>query len=592
MKKNCLKDSQKALPELLAPAGSEQALRAAIAAGADAVYLGATQFSARASARNFDRPALAAAITAAHKAGVKVYLALNTLITDRQMKQALELAAYAYQSGADALIIADLGLASLIHQSFPGFPLHASTQCSGHSAAGAKQLAALGFSRMVCARELSEEAIAELTEKSPIPIELFVHGALCVSASGQCLFSSIVGGRSGNRGECAQPCRLPYNGRTPLSLKDLSLAAHIPALLRTGVASLKIEGRMKSPAYVYTVTSVFRRLLNQRRAATDSEIEELERMFSREGFTDGYFTGRFAGMNGVRRESDKAATRQAEQRACADTRQAAASPFSGAASSDWQPAGHSLPPILLNRPALPAPTLPPLPEKPALSEWKPLKTARFYRPETIPADHDFDIIFLPLDRWNPHSANGILLPPVIRDGEEEKVTAALNRARINGAEHVMISGIGQMQLAQASGLCIHGDWRLNIENSYAAVVWNQLSEVILSPELLLAQMRDIPARKSAIVYGRIPLMLLEKSCGSSQLTDRRKASFPVIREGGRELVLNSVPTYMADRQNELNKLGACGQHFLFTTEGAQEVRYILECYRKGLPTKKELRRMK
>lgn len=593
MEKNCLKKRSDALPELLAPVGSAQSLSAAITAGADAVYLGATQFSARAFAHNFDRASLRTAVEVAHKAGVRVYLALNTLITDRQMAQALELAAFAYEVGVDALIVADLGLATLIHNQYPDFSLHASTQCSGHSSAGAKKLAELGFDRMVAARELSADAMAALVKGSPIPIEVFVHGALCVSASGQCLFSSIVGGRSGNRGECAQPCRMNYNGngRTPLSLKDLTLANHIPELIDMGVASLKIEGRMKSPTYVYTVVSIFRRLLDERRSATPKEMDTLASVFSRDGFTDGYYTGNFNGMNGIRREADKEASRTAAHKANrAPNIPAFTAPTDGVGEVTRK-VGTPLPPIELARTPK-APVLPPLPPKPTAAEWKPLKTARFYRPDTIPEGHDFDVIFLPLDRFDGKKANGVLLPPVIWDCDEERIAASLEKAKASGAEHIMVTNIGQLSLARASGMVIHGDWRLNIENSYAAEVWRELDELILTPELILPQMRDIPARKSAIVYGRAPLMLLEKPCGAAQLVDRRKALFPVIKEGRRVLVLNSVPTYMADRKADLDRLGLCGQHFLFTIEGAQEVRYILDCYKKGLPTKKEIRRMK
>ena len=270
--------AERKLPELLAPAGSPEALAAAIAAGADAVYLGSTQFGARAFAKNFDRPALKQAVEDAHRAGVRIYLTVNTLITDRMMRAAMDLVSYAYEVGVDALIVADWGLAKLCRENYPDFPLHASTQCSGHNADAASWLAQRGFSVMVAARELTADNLKQLIEKSPIPIEVFVHGALCVSASGQCLFSSIVGGRSGNRGECAQPCRMQYNNKTPLSLKDLSLAGHIPQLIDMGVASLKIEGRMKSPDYVYRVTSIYRRLLDERRAANPAEIRALEEL--------------------------------------------------------------------------------------------------------------------------------------------------------------------------------------------------------------------------------------------------------------------------------------------------------------------------
>lgn len=569
MKKSC---SLNQLPELLAPAGSPEALTAAIAAGADAVYLGSTQFGARAFAKNFDRPALKLAVEEAHATGVRIYLTINTLITDRQMRAAMDLVAYAYEVGVDALIVADWGLAKLCRENYPDFPLHASTQCSGHNSQAAKWLAEQGFSVMVAARELSADNLRRLIRNSPIPIEVFVHGALCVSASGQCLFSSLVGGRSGNRGECAQPCRMQYNNKTPLSLKDLSLAAHIPELIDMGVSSLKIEGRMKSPDYVYRVTSIYRRLLDERRAAAPTEIAALEEVFSRQGFTDGYFAGDTSQMNGVRSEADKSATLRA----------------SHSLKQHTPVRKEPLPPIVVPPRSPHPPILPPLPPKPK-SIVKP--SARFYKPDTIPAEHRLDIVYLPLEKFDGKTANGVLLPPVIPDGELETAERALSRAVQNGARHVMIGNVGQLALAKASGLAVHGDWRLNLQNSYAAEVFADLEDLILSPELLLAQMRDIPAKKAAIVYGRVPLMLLEKSCGTTRLTDRMKKSFPVIPEGGRELVLNSLPVYMADKQSLLTPIGV-GYHFIFTQEGPQEVKVTLSSYERSLPTKKEVRRMK
>ena len=233
----------KRLPELLCPVGSPEALDAAIEGGADAVYLGGTAFNARIHAKNFGGDALRSAVLRAHAYGVKVYLTLNTLATDREAEAFVEAAREAVHAGVDALIVADLGGAMAIRRAMPSVELHASTQMSGHNAAMGKELEKLGFSRMVIARETSLENMRAVVQNSPIEVEVFVHGALCVSHSGQCLFSSLVGGRSGNRGECAQPCRLPFVGATerrggdryPLSLKDLSLAAHVPTLIDCGV---------------------------------------------------------------------------------------------------------------------------------------------------------------------------------------------------------------------------------------------------------------------------------------------------------------------------------------------------------------------
>ena len=305
------------LPELLAPAGDFECLLASVDAGADAIYVGGRSYSARAYAKNFDIDELRLAVEYCHLHGVKLYVTLNTLLYDRELSGALAFARELYKIGVDALIVADLGLVRMLRECLPELELHASTQMSVHNSLGADMAHGLGCSRVVLARELSGEDIKRVTEECRPEVEVFLHGALCVCHSGQCLFSSLVGGRSGNRGECAQPCRLPYNGgRYALSLKDLSLAKFIPELIEAGVASLKIEGRMKSPSYVYTVTSIYRRLLDEARSANAEEERELRRAFSRDGFTDAYFRGHTEEkMTGVRSESDKAESREGEERA-------------------------------------------------------------------------------------------------------------------------------------------------------------------------------------------------------------------------------------------------------------------------------------
>ena len=296
--------------EILSPAGGPEALRAAVCAGADAVYLGFGQFNARRGARNFTQDELASAVSYCHLRGVRVYLTLNTLCSDREMAQAVDCAAQASRMGVDAALVQDMGLVRALRQAVPDLPLHASTQMSLHSLGGVKAAAELGMTRAVLARELSRKDIAYICEKSPIEIEVFVHGALCMCHSGQCFMSSVIGGRSGNRGMCAQPCRLPYgwgdelvNGY-PLSLKDMSLAGHLRELQEMGVASAKIEGRMKRPEYVYIVTKVYADALREGREPTAEELRRLEQAFSRQGFTDGYYTGRKGpDMFGVREES-------------------------------------------------------------------------------------------------------------------------------------------------------------------------------------------------------------------------------------------------------------------------------------------------
>ena len=302
------------LPELLAPAGDMECLAAAISAGADAVYLGGLKFGARAFAKNFSPEELSWAVKLCHLHGVRLYVTLNTLIYDKEIEEAVAYAESLHRIGVDALIVADLGIASLIRERIPDLEIHASTQMGVHNRAGADVAYSLGAARVVLARECSGADIKKITEEAKPEIEVFLHGALCVCHSGQCLFSSMVGGRSGNRGECAQPCRLPYNnGKYILSLKDLSLANHIKELVSSGVSSLKIEGRMKSPSYVFEVTSIYRRLLDECREATREENARLSAAFSRGGFTDGYFTSRIAsGMTGVRSEDDKQASKSVE----------------------------------------------------------------------------------------------------------------------------------------------------------------------------------------------------------------------------------------------------------------------------------------
>lgn len=295
------------LPELLAPAGSPEALEAAIEAGADAVYFGAGDFNARMRAKNFSREELEAALRLCRQYGVRSYVTVNTRLRDSELSEAASLVADLYEKGADAFIVADMGVARQIRLTVPEAELHASTQVSGHSAEDAAVLREMGFSRMVCPRELSLGEITRLVKASPIEIEMFIHGAHCVSFSGQCMMSHALGGRSGNRGMCAQPCRLPFRmdgvrASHPLSLKDMCLAQSVPLLIESGVSSLKIEGRQKSPDYVYGAVSVYRRLLDENRGADAEEMERLGALFSRDGFTDGYLRQSYKGMLGVRGE--------------------------------------------------------------------------------------------------------------------------------------------------------------------------------------------------------------------------------------------------------------------------------------------------
>ena len=739
------------LPELLAPAGSPEALEAAFLAGADAVYLGGSRFNARLNAHNFDPAQLREAVTHAHRMGGRVYLTLNTLVWDRELPDALEAAYEAASAGVDSLIIADLGAAALIHRALPQLPLHASTQLSGHNASVGRVLVPFGFSRFVIARETSLSDLAAAVANNPLEVEVFIHGALCVSHSGQCLFSSVVGGRSGNRGECAQPCRLPYGcaddrprGKVspvggdrrsprpdtenyPLSLKDLSLASHVPELIRAGVSSLKIEGRMKSPGYVGGVTAIWRKLLDEGRAATPEELAALGDLFSRGGFTDGYQTGKIThAMMGVRTDSDKERTAAAEKAAIgakypphlplsltftaradepvALTAEAplyrqngtqivsvtvtgdlpvaaentplspasvekqlsrtGGTPYRAEAVTANLDDGLMLPLSRLNAlrrdalerldearmAAMPNPAEGYAPLSPAalaaeilpgrLPEPAPCsRTARFYAPEQITpaAAAYFDILYLPLGQDHPADVpkdkRGTILPPVIFDREAEAVEQELATALQRGIRHLLVGNIGHLPLVRktaegcgvdSKSLCIHGDLRLNAANTPAVARLLALGfgDVILSPELTLPRMRDIRAAlgasaTGAVVYGRLPLMLLEKCAirevyrhkkpdavcrevcarNAAVMRDRMGKDFPILREsspggtGHRNVVYNSLPTGMSDRSDELARVGLGQHHFIFSTESLADVDRVITAYRDGSPLGGEVRRM-
>lgn len=665
-------------PELLCPAGSPMALAAALDGGADAVYMGGLAFNARIHAKNFTADELREGIALAHSFGAKVYLTANTLIFDRETDEALRAAEDAYLAGADALIVADCGMAQAIRRRVP-IELHASTQLSGHNADAAKFLADAGFSRMVCAREMGKEELSLFVRNSPIEAEVFVHGALCVCHSGQCLFSSVVGGRSGNRGECAQPCRLPYaNGKNPypLSLKDLCLARHVTELCDMGIASFKIEGRMKSPEYVRDVTKIWRRLLDENRNASEEEMTELASVFSRGGLTDGYYCKQIdRRMMGIRSERDKQDSRErtpfvgierklpvslsASLRSGCPSRlslclsdgrsvtvegdipeTAKTAPMEKEAvlrslcrfgNTDYEitekelnlDEGLMMPVSALNRLRRQASEA-----LDALRREKNLRSAAdflspavfscdkrtpkkgqsavFYDPTQIPAEaHEaFDILYIPLERYDG-STDGVLLPPVIFDTERPEIEQMMSRAVSLGAKHVLVGNAGHLAMARQSGMKVHGDFRLNVTNSASADFWQSvgLDDVILSPELTMARARDIGGR--VMVYGRIPLMVTEKCLGREladctacqketvRLIDRRKTSFPVQRTWNhRSLIFNSVPVYMADREEELLRHRIVSRHFLFTTESRQQILNVLEAYQKHLPTTEPIRRLR
>ena len=659
----------KKLPELLAPAGSFECLLAAVEAGADAIYVGGKRFGARAYAKNFDLDELARAVVYCRLHGVKLYVTVNTLVDDKEFPELIEYAAELYRIGVDALIIADLGAIAEIKRCVPGLELHASTQMSVHNTAGAVAARELGASRVVLARELPLSEIKKTVNESGCEIEVFLHGALCVCYSGQCLFSSLVGGRSGNRGECAQPCRLPYNGKYPISLKDLSLAEHIPELIESGVASLKIEGRMTSADYVYTVTKIYRTLLDEGRSANAKENDLLRRAFSRGGFTDAYFKGDPAlPMTGIRSESDKEDSRTAEQRtfvplrvkvtakaeiklgepsvmAITDGVRTVSVTGAIAAPAENAPLDYestrarlakmgntylSLSPedieLILDEGVNLAPSALNSLRRDAAEKFESAKrelakfeyipcrysqasprnvtTAKFFseklykdvKSSVHSLEKYIDISFIPIfSSEDALSCDvGIYLPPVIFDREMGEVRGALEKARKQGVMYALVGNIGQIELVKALGFTPIGDFRLNITNSHTANAYRNMGVdfAVLSPELTLPKARDIGG--GVITYGRIPLMITERcfmkdnfgcrNCSECSLTDRRGEKFPIIREfKHRNIILNSVPTYIGDKTAELRTNRISAKHLIFTVEDANTVREVLSAHKKGEP---------
>lgn len=725
-----------ALPELLLPAGTPEAFCAALDGGADAIYFGVSGFNARANARNFSLDEARAVIYLAHTVGVKTYVTLNTVLYDREYSLMLKVAEEIYKCGADAVIVADHGAARLLHEYIPELCLHASTQCAAHSLAAANELARLGYTRFVPARELSLENIKYLAKSSPIETEIFIHGALCVSHSGQCLFSSLVGGRSGNRGECAQPCRMNYSlvcdgsRRTVsegslLSLKDLALCRHITDIIDSGVDSLKVEGRMKSPYYVKEVGLIYRRLLDERRNASDAEEARLAEIFSRGGFTDAYFVSGARSVNqlfsakemsGVRGDAEKlpAAPKGPAQRSGKDPRSQKAAQqetLSAQATSDLVFRTERKKPIMaqlelsvgkpsrltlstdtvsvtsegdtvsgaqsapldavsveralskfgstpfsvadmhieldgevfmpmsalnglrrdaarlledkLNQPYLCrldfcAKEYDPSRKKAMPDNRQSIRSAVFGMFESITdkAVGYFDVRFLPLSEFDREGdcrgfasrANGIILPPVIMDLEYPDAERVAKKAKEAGAEYALVTNFGNIRLAWELGFKLLADLRLNIASRESLSALEDLggyrfNAVILSPEATLPQMRDIAREHgnvSAVVYGRVPLMLLERCilrgnakpsehCAickgkSYTLIDRTGARFPIVREWQhRNVIYNSQPIYMADRQGVLEGAGLRSQHFIFSVETAEEVDCVIDAYKLGTP---------
>ncbi len=654
-------------PEILAPAGGEDSLKAAVRCGADAVYFGTGNFNARRNASNFDGESLKSAIDYCHLHSVKCHITLNTLVADSELEDLIKSLKRICDAKADALILQDLGVARLVREICPDIPMHASTQLSTGTPEGIKFLSQLGFSRAVLPRELSKQEIEKIAAVSPIELEAFVHGALCMCVSGQCLLSAMLGSRSGNRGLCAQPCRLPFSAKggtgSDLSLKDLSLVDRINELYELGVCSFKIEGRMKRPEYVAAAVAACRKSLDG--VYSPDDRDELKALFSRSGFTDGYYaSGLGRAMFGKREKEnvtsatnellkkyealyekenslygvefefsaklgeppvltasangktvsvksvyicEKAINRSLEKEAVeAQLSKCGGTVFYLGKISCEIEDGISVPLSVIN--SLRREALNSLSEELSYREpykinnysfEKPLGVkagkrklyVQFSSPDRIPEAFNCDRLFLPLSAdgeiIKKYSA-GVIVPRGLFGNSE----AILKKLEESPALYALCNTPDAVAVAKKAGKEVIGGPFMNMFNSVALdeARWLGISEQVLSYELTAKQISSISGKiaTGCVVYGRTPLMLTRncpvkngtdcaKCRQSGELVDRMGVHFPVMCENGFSQLLNSRPTYMLDRLDEIR--GTDFDMLVFTTETKEEVSRIIDSYK-------------
>ena len=616
-------------PELLAPAGSFAALCAAVKGGADSVYFGGRIANARNSATNFNDEEISRAINLLHDHGRYAYITLNTLHTDRELESSgalLKFAEHCYISGADAFIIQDIGLSRIIRKYFPEIKLHASTQMAGHNLCSAKKFSELGFSRVVISRESDRGNLKYLINHSPIEIEMFIHGALCSSHSGRCFMSFALGNtRSANRGMCAQPCRLKYDGKYnngyALSLKDLCLAGYMKDIIELSPAGLKIEGRMKPPEYVYNVCKIYRTCLDENRNATNQEVNFLAKIFSRQGFTDGYYMRNLGlHMYGVRTGENKMESKKysESQNIFRVNTNGSTSSTGSADTARRVPAIQSIPQISKTKNIKINPKLFLVFNSAGQFE----QVADFLKTETDEIlKRIYKIFVSPENQKNQKEFKipqelakmiGVKLPYVIFDSEREQIVSAVKNTGLNS---VLIDNIGHIDIASEFNLEMSGNFGLNAANSYSLDEYKKMGfeNIILSPELNFAQIRDInkPVNCGIIAYGRTNVMISENCliknsatkhpppaggtlftkeggavcaiCEDNNknfyLTDRTGAKFLVQGNfGHRNIVCNSVPVYLADKKDLYKNLGLFFVSLNFTDENPGQIKKIISDY--------------
>ncbi|MGN0622012.1 MAG: DUF3656 domain-containing protein [Porcipelethomonas sp.] len=653
-------------PEILAPAGSMESLEAALRCGADAVYVGGSMFSARQNALNFTMDELELAARRCHLYGASIHLAVNTVIFDSQAEEFAEFIRQSAEIGIDAYIVQDLGALRIIREVVSPAVLHASTQMTIHTAKGAEFARSMGFQRVVLSRELDKNQIKEICDTG-IETEVFVHGALCMSVSGQCYLSALIGQRSANRGQCAQPCRLPFSACgnrnfCALSLKDLSLANHMNELKALGVSSLKIEGRMKRPEYVAAAVTAFR-------AAADGnppDMDNLRAVFSRSGFTNGYFTGKRQNMFGTREKDDVTAAKdvlpklrqlyknegkagtvsfraeikenspfmlyaqdekgnsvsvrgeipEKAQKKAVDkeflTRQLSKlgdTVFTLGDLSAEIDEGLSVSAGMINEARRSA--VKKLSEKRIKGNTAEYSTfsfrkvtknreknlteirARISSANQLDAAEAADRIIIPADEFLRNDiapSDRIIIEPPRFIADEKSLTQMLKKIRQKGAAHLMCSNPAYIETGKALGFELHGDFGLNISNSYSLDTLQELGlrDALLSFELKLSQIQDLASEINTgiIAYGHLPAMLVrncpvknEAGCGKCRhrLTDRTGRDFEIVCHGDHAELLNSQCLYMADKLSEIRNVNFITLYF--THESPDIIGKTIESYK-------------
>ena len=671
--------------ELLAPAGKWEALVAAVQNGADAVYLGEKSFSARKNASNFTWEEIENAVRYCHVRGVRVLLALNTLVSDKELSDFESSVQKAAKAGVDAIIVQDLGCAMIARAVCPDLPIHASTQLTACNKYDVEALQNMGFSRVVLSRELSEKEIRRIYDATNAELEAFAHGALCISFSGKCLMSSFIGGRSGNRGMCAQPCRQMYSCRNKkgylLSPRDLCLADDLKKMKEAGVISFKIEGRMKSPEYVASVTNVYRKYLDSFSPLSRDDEERLEKIFVRgDGFTKAYFAEKNTpeimnysiSNDNLSSRADETVLKEARASFREGTEnkkisvdavltikydssstltisdgkntvtangavgeKAINAPLS-AQRAESQIGKMGQTPFVLSRFSFEADDNITLPvselnalrreacellikkrgeiikrdvfpfEYPTVKnkdKVKPALVVQLRTKEQFASAGKADRVLVPLSLWNnitPDERCFVLLPQVVTDEEN----TAMQLSKIPVKYGVYASSPGMLLLAKKQGRKAYADWSCNIYNSVSANVFSEMCDgITLSPELSLGEIGGIVSKTATsceiLCHGYQTVMTsraclirgITGKCGCTspiKIKDKTGAEFLVSgdKETHLNTVLNSRPTFMADKMKDVYKTGVEGIRLVFTTENGEETSKTIDMYKGKTPVVK------